>query len=114
MLPAKYDLDLYRGDTLRLQLRLWNDEDRTDPTDLDGVVASSQIRVRPDAEPAVELTCAVTLPNVIDATLDSDLSRTLPKKGVWDLQLAFPGGDVFTPIAGKVTVKPDVTVEAAP
>jgi hypothetical protein len=114
MLPAKYDLALYRGDTLRLGLRLWNDADGTDPTDLDGVIASSQVRVRPDAEPAIELTCAVTLPNIIDVRLDSDLSRTLPKKGVWDLRVLFPGGDVVTPIAGKVTVKPDVTVEAAP
>jgi hypothetical protein len=114
MLPAVYNLDLYRGDTLRLQLRLWNDEDRTDPTDLDGVIASSQIRVRPDAEPAVELTCTITAPNTVDVTLDSDLSRDLPKKGVWDLQLAWPGGDVFTPVGGKVSTKPDVTVETAP
>jgi hypothetical protein len=110
MLPATYNLDLYRGDTLRLQVKLWNNEERDDPADLDGVIAASQFRVRPDAEPMVEMACAITLPNVVDLTLSSDASRMLPKKGVWDLELRFPGGDVFTPLAGKMTLKPDVTL----
>lgn len=110
MLPATYDLSLYRGDTLRLQLRLWLNEDRDDPADLDGVIAASQIRLKPDGEPVLELQCLLTLPNVIDLTLDADASRNLPRKGVWDVQLIYPGGDVITPIGGKVTMKKDVTL----
>jgi hypothetical protein len=113
MLPAAYDLALYRGDTMRLQFRLWQDDDRRDPVDLAGVAAASQIRIRPDGEPIIYLDCAITLPNIVDVTLTAEDSRELPKKGVWDLQLTWPSGDVVTPIGGKVTMKPDVTIVAA-
>jgi hypothetical protein len=112
MNPAKYDLSLYRGDSVRMQFRLWADPDRTQPIDLDGVMAASQIRTRPDGDILAEFVCTVTLPNVVDVSLDSDASRFNAKKGAWDLRLAWPGGDVLTPVAGAVKVKPDITLEA--
>jgi hypothetical protein len=110
MLPAPYDLALYRGDTLRLQFALWSDAGRTQPTDLTGVTALSQIRDKPDGKTVVELTCTITAPNIIDLYLDADDAEALPKKGAWDLQLTWPSGDVLSPVAGKVTVTADVTI----
>jgi len=55
------------------------------------------------------MTCTITLPNIINIFLAAADSHKLPAKGVWDLQLTFLDGEVQTPIAGPVTVTPDVT-----
>jgi hypothetical protein len=110
MLPAVYDLELYRGDTVRMQLELWHDAERTQPLDLDGAVVASQIRLRPDAEPILNFIVTISLPNAIDLLLVTTEARELPKKGVWDMQITFVDGDVLSPIAGAVRMKPDVTI----
>jgi hypothetical protein len=110
MLPAKYDLNLYRGDTVRMRLSLWYDAGRTQPLDLDGAAVASQIRLRPDAQPILNFITTVTLPNIVDLLLLSTEARELPKKGVWDVQITFADGDVMSPIAGSMAMKPDVTL----
>jgi hypothetical protein len=107
MQPASLPLALYRGDTFRLQIAL-SDQSGT-PLDLTGVVAKSEIRDRPAGAVIIELQCVITLPNIIQLTLLAADSEDLPPQGVWDLQLTYLSGDVATPLAGPVTVTPDVT-----
>jgi hypothetical protein len=107
MQPATLPLDFYRGDSQRIQVKLWIATDQ--PYDLTGVTAKSEIRDRPAGTRITEMACVITLPNIIDLFLAADDSHKLPSKGAWDLQLTYASGDVKTPLAGPVTVTPDVT-----
>lgn len=107
MQPAKLDLDIYRGDSMRLRFKLW-DQDQL-PLDLTAVLVKSEIRDRPAGTTVIALTCNVELPNVIELFLPSDKSQKLPQNGVWDLQLNYGSGEVKTPLAGQVKVTADVT-----
>lgn len=107
MQPANLSLDIYRGDTMRLRIKLLDQAQK--PIDLTGVVAKSEIRDRPAGTQITPLSCTITLPNVIDLVLAAAASHKLPSKGVWDLQLTYASGDVVTPLAGPVSITPDVT-----
>jgi hypothetical protein len=107
MQPANLPLDLYRGDSGRMQVTVLDKAQQ--PVDLTGVVAKAEIRDRPAGTTIVPLTCVVTLPNIIDVTLSAVDSHKLPAKGVWDLQLTYASGEVQTLLAGQVQVTPDVT-----
>jgi hypothetical protein len=114
MNPGVYNLDIYRGDTKRMQFVLWSDAARTVPTDLTGATASATIRDKAlSGAYELALDCTITLPNLINTTLTADQSRTLPAVGVWDLQLSYPSGDIYTPLRGAVIVTQDVTRPAA-
>jgi hypothetical protein len=110
MLPGSSNLNIYRGDTGRWQFNLWTDVARTQPADLTGVQVNALIRDKAlggNYEQA--LTCTVALPNTINMVLTSSQSESLPAVGVWDLQLAYPSGDIFTILKGNVIVTQDVT-----
>lgn|SRR5262249_7022822 len=113
MQPAELPLDFYRGDSQRMQVRLWNvapvGSTPGVPYDLTGVTAKSEIRDRPAGTQITPMTCVITLPNIIDVYLAAADSHKLPPKGAWDLQLTYASGDVKTPVAGPVTVTTDVT-----
>lgn len=110
MLPANFNLSIYRGDTERWQFKLWTDSKRTQPADLTGVTVSAMIRDKASAGTySLPLTCTATLPNIIDMVLTADQSRGLPVNGVWDLQLIYPSGDIKTVLKGAATLTQDVT-----
>jgi hypothetical protein len=112
MQPADLPLDIYRGDSQRLRVKLFTAATPPappPPLDLTGVVAKAEIRDRPAGTTIIALTCTITLPNIIDLQLTAADSHKLPVAGVWDLQLTFAGGEVKTPLAGQVRVTPDVT-----
>lgn len=111
MLPANFNLSIYRGDTERWQFKLWTDVKRTQPADLTGVTVSAMIRDKASGGTySSPLTCITTLPNIIDMVMTADQSRNLPIiGGVWDLQLIYPSGDVKTVLKGVVTLTQDVT-----
>lgn len=109
MTPGTYDLDLYRGDTYGWRFILWQDVAQTIPVDLTGSTAKAEVRSQPGGALAASMTCVVTLPNFIDATLPNSESVKLPEKGSWDLQVTFPGGRVNTVLKGDVIATPDVT-----
>jgi hypothetical protein len=109
MIPGKYSLSLYRGDTWRVQFRLWEDAERTDPADLTGVTALAEIRDKSAGLKITPITLVITLPNVITASLSPDETAHLPMSGVWDLQLTLGNGDIQTILAGLVSVTSDVT-----
>lgn len=107
MQPANLPLEIYRGDSLRLRVKLLDQAQL--PIDLTGVVAKSEIRDRPAGTQITALSCVITLPNIIDLTLSAAASHALPSKGVWDLQLTYSTGEVRTPLAGPVAITADVT-----
>lgn len=114
MLPGVYNLNLYRGDTGHWQFKLWTDSAKTQPANLTGVTVEAMIRDKAiNGNVALSLGCVVTPPNIIDMTLTEVQSRALPSTGVWDLQLNYSGGDIVTPLAGKVAVTQDVTYVTA-
>lgn len=112
MMPAALPLTLYRGDTARWQFKLWADTGKTQPVDLTGVTPKAEIRDKPGGTVKGALDCVVELPNIINASLDPAVSRNLPSKASWDLQLTYASGDIETVLAGPVSVTPDVTDSA--
>lgn len=112
--PGAYSLSLYRGDTYRWQFKLWDDADKTVPTDLTGVTPKAEIRDKPSGVVKASLACTIVVPNIIDALLSAADCGNLPAKGVWDLQLTYADGDIATVLAGSVDVTADVTDSGTP
>jgi hypothetical protein len=110
--PGKYDLDIYRGDTFRQVVVLWGDDAKTQPVDLAGATVAAEIRDKAMGKVLATFGCTVTPPNTIEIGLAAAVSGTLTGKGVWDLQVTFPGGDVRTFLAGAVKITTDVTDSA--
>ena len=113
-MPEKYDLNLYRGDSYGWQFILWQDTEKTVPVNLTDATVASEIRNKPDGLTIVSLTCNVVLPNTVEVLMDPDMYDSLPIRGVWDLEVTFPDGEVLTPIAGDTIITPDVTVPSVP
>jgi hypothetical protein len=101
MVPADYNLNIYRGDTSRWQIKLWADKDKTQRADLTGITVEATLRNKAGDNFAMPLGCTVTEANIIEMVLTSGQSRDLPARGVWDLKLTYPSGDVATVLTGS-------------
>lgn len=113
-MPASYALTVYRGDTYSWDFVLWDDTDKTQPTDLTGVEVKAEIRDRPAGGVIIPLDLDVE-GNIIHARLDAAASAQLPvPDAVWDLQLTYDTGTVVTIIGGAVKVTADVTDSSPP
>ena len=112
MTPGNYPLVIYRGDSYKWQFKLWSDTAKTQPVDLTGVTVKAEIRDRPGGNLLGTLACAITMPNVINASLTST-DTALLTSGAWDMQLTYSDGEVSTVLSGLVTVTMDVTDSAA-
>jgi hypothetical protein len=109
-LPGTYALALYRGDSYAWLFRLWTDPGKTDPADLTGVQAKAEVRDNPGGSAIMELVCTIEAPNIVHVDLPADSWTAWPLlKGVWDLQLTYPTGEVVTIVSGPVSVTADVT-----
>ena len=104
--PGTLPLRLYRGDTYAWQVRVWTDEAHTAPMNLAGASAAAQIG---GSGGVMELTCAITLPNIIDLELAAASWNGTLAFDRWDLQLSWDDGRVYTLLAGSVAVQDDVT-----
>lgn len=109
MMPGKFDLALYRGDSFHWKFVLWQDDQQSIPVDLTDSTVAAEIREKSAGVSIVSLGCVVTVPNIIDVTMTPEMYVTCPKIGVWDLQITSPVGDVHTVVAGAVNVTADVT-----
>jgi hypothetical protein len=109
MMPGTYPLIIYRADDHAWRFVLWQDAAKSVPVDLTGVTVAAEVRDRPAGASIFPLALTVTLPNIIDAELDHDITAQLPASGRWDLQLTDPAGWVSTILAGGVTVTGDIT-----
>ncbi len=113
MMPSSYPLTLYHGDSYQWQFKLWQDTGKTQPLDLTDVQAKAEIRDKPGGLEVYQITCEISLPNVIAASLSAAVCRSLPLGNmVWDLQLTYSTGSVNTILSGSVSVAPDVTDSA--
>jgi hypothetical protein len=112
MTPGNYSLAIYRGDSYKWQFKLWSDTAKTQPVDLTGVTVKAEIRDRPGGNLLGTLACAITMPNIINASLTST-DTALLTSGAWDMQLTYSDGEVSTVLSGLVTVTMDVTDSAA-
>lgn len=102
--PAFYVMTIYRGDTYRWKLIIWQDAAKTIPADLTGVVVKAEIH---QVETTV-LACTVT-GQEIHMVLNAEQSKALiVGDGRWDLQLIYLSGDVQTIIRGGVLIRADV------
>lgn len=107
MIPGTYDLCIYRGDTARWRFLVWQDLAKTVPVDLTGATVRSQIRNAPGGGNPTDMNCTVTVPNTIDMVLPAGTNPS--PRGVWDLEVTYPSGDVFTILSGRVMTMADVT-----
>ena len=112
------ELDIYieQGATFRKTLT-WKTGSPAMPVDLTGYSARLQVRAKiDDAEPLLSLTTengGITL-GTTDGTIALYLSATDSaaidwKKGLYDLELTAPNGDVTRLVAGSVEVSFEVT-----
>jgi hypothetical protein len=113
MIPADYNLKIYRGDTSRWQIKLWADKDKTQIADLTGVTVEATLCDRAGGNFAMPLGCTVTEANIIEMVLASGQSRDLPARGVWDLKLTYPSGDVATVLTGPFSVIHATSIDPA-
>jgi hypothetical protein len=112
MPPGVYNLDLYHGDTYSAQFVLWANAQKTQVADISGSTVKAEIRASSGGNVLTTLECDVVPPNKIDVRMPASDWTTWPvnvSKGVWDLQVTYPSGDISTVVAGSVSVTPDVT-----
>lgn len=109
--PVKQDIAHYRGDTLSVVLRLWEDEAKTDPADLAAATVTAQVRVSTSAKTPIASFGVETAGNQITLTLLPDQAQILPAKAVYDCQVDWTSDAtrVQTVVAGALTAAADVT-----
>jgi hypothetical protein len=110
MIPGQYDLQLYRGDTFKWIVKLWQDVKQTIPTDLTGATPKAEFRDKTAGTAIAALGCVLALPNTITITMTAAAWATAPANGgIWDLQITMPDASVNTVLKGNVVVIGDVT-----
>lgn len=117
MAAGRYDFTLEQGTTFRRTFR-WRQPDGVTPKDLTGWTAKMQIRPKPGQPEALTLSTdapgGITINGaageVTVTILPAQSSAITIRRGVYDLELTSPGGEVFRLIEGTVTVSPEVTV----
>jgi hypothetical protein len=109
--PPRTNITHYRGDSMVLQVTLWNDALHTVPSDLSAALVRAQVRAAYD-DPAIAAAFDVEVDgNVILANLSPKSARDLPPKGFWDLEVDWYADDtsVQTVAAGSWVTQADVT-----
>jgi hypothetical protein len=113
-LPTQYPLEIYKGDTFRMQISAWQDDAETIPLDLAGATARAEIRDKAGGKLLATMDVTLTTPNVIDMELHASVTAALaPGKRAWDLEVTLANGDTRTVLAGPAQVVADVTIPAA-
>lgn len=117
MIPGSKNLSIYKGDTFPFYARIQGLDDDGESMgylDLTGCTPLAQIRSTADSATVLAtFDCEIpaqTGDNLgrVNIRLEAEDTVTLVN-GVWDLQLTWPNGDVFTYLAGKVSVIQDVS-----
>lgn len=119
MTPGRLDIILYQGDTYGWRFVFWDDLLKTDPMDLTEVTPYAQIRAASGGAISAQMDCVVDPSgdgNAITMRLEEEMWATLSviKKGQWDLEFRYLGGDVITVLGGSVTITADITRVAVP
>lgn len=112
MRPGSYPLTLYRGDSYHWKFVLWTDEEKSQALDLTGATAKAEIRNASAGAEIIPLACTIIDPNIVDVILSTAAWSTTPMvkpSCQWDLQVTFATGEVYTVVAGAVSIRPDIT-----
>jgi len=106
-----YNLNIVRFDSWTWQFTLWGDEAKTIPSDLTGTTVTAQIRATIGGSVIVNLGIEVkdAVNGVVWMSITSGQSGALPSTAYWDMQIAYPDGEIRTPVGGRVIVTDDVT-----
>lgn len=122
-LPDVVDLSFVAGDTFRIRVRVTNPNE-VEPEPLAGYEFCAQIVKDSDRSPAADFEIEPDPDSPLDAvrlTLPPSETAPLPGlgdgkefKGVWDLEVKFPSGDVRTVVKGSVTCVLDVSTCPTP
>ncbi len=117
MAAANYDILIEQGATFKLNLR-WKDGDGNG-IDLDGYEARMQIRKSSQSNNVeLELTSdgsdeSITFGSdygFINIEVDANITSGFDiRRGVYDLELIAPSGEITRLIQGSVTISPEVT-----
>jgi hypothetical protein len=108
--PQKLNITHYRGDTLGMLVRLWEDAEKTTPSDLSASVVTAQVRVTTET-PIIGTFDVTVATNEITMVLDPLQSADLPPACVYDIRVDWEGDgkNIQTVLAGDMTITPDVT-----
>jgi hypothetical protein len=109
--PVTQDIAHYRGDTLTVAIRLWEDDAKTDPADLSAATVTAQVRASASAKTPVATFGVEVAGNQVTLTLPPPAAQLLPTKAVYDCQVDWQSDDVNvqTVLRGALTADPDVT-----
>jgi hypothetical protein len=119
MKPADYNIEIYKGDTYELFVRVRERLANGDPgdyLDLTGATGKAQVRAS-EASPTVVAEFTVTLgnqtltPGAVLLSLSSaeTTAMVLASAGRWDFQITFADGKVRTLLRGTATLILEVT-----
>jgi hypothetical protein len=109
--PQTIAVSHYRGDSLQLALRVWEDADRSIPADLSEATVTAQVRTSVEA-PNVSAEFAVLVEgNLLTLTLSPKQTRDLAPQNVFDVEIDWLSDDtqVQTVVAGSIAVAGDVS-----
>lgn len=118
MAAGTLDINIEQGATLRLPL-VWKTGAPAVPVDVTGYTARMQIRSQITAADAlVDISSTPTVQGhinvgttdgAVEVVISASATATLTGKGVYDLEVVAPNGDVTRLVQGKVAVSPNVT-----
>lgn len=107
--PATLPLKHYRGDTLTLTVKLWNDASHSQPTNLTGATVLAQVRSNPDSDVVITTFGSSITGSQITLTLTPAQTALLPEEATYDVQVTYSNNVVQTVLAGELTAEPDVS-----
>lgn len=101
----------YRGDSATLAVSVWQDADHTIPADLSAATVSAMFKLAATDPVEVAHFDVTVTDNVVTLYVSPTVSRDLPAKAVWDMQIDWFSDDaqVSTPVVGTWTETQDVT-----
>lgn len=105
--PTQCDIEIFQGATFK---KVWQWIRDGEPVDLTGATVRGMIRHQYGRPALATLTCQGGAAGHVKAVLDANTTRQLiPVECVWDLEVAWPDGDVCRLLMGKCLISPQVT-----
>lgn len=110
-MPARFDIDLYRGDTLYYEVALWADKYKRRKVVVTGATVAGQIRVNPNSPSVLaSFNAGLIDDHTIFYGLTKEVSATfLAGTYSYDVQVTYADGQRVTILTGTVNVTTDVT-----
>src|SRR4051794_5271652 len=102
--PDKVSFNHYRGDSLAFAVEVWDDAEKTIPSDLSAALVSAQVRESPDDTQVLADLEVTVLGNTINCVLPPKGARELKATNVFDVQVDWYSDDtnVQTVLAGVI------------